>query len=235
MVSEKMTGKVLYKENLSGNVWVIGIEFCEIVNFIPGQYASVKVSDKNDNRFYSVASMTGSKTIELLVDISPMGLGSKYLMNLQVGDDVEIAAFLGEFVIDKTRVGDKKTILFVATGTGIAPIKPMVEDLLINIGFKGDVLLIWGMRSENDLYWLKELDNLHRDFENFKYELVLSKPGKEWPGLRGHVKDIVEKVKLDTKNILVYLCGGPEMVTDMTEVFGDMGVARESVVSEKFA
>ena len=97
MIPERIIGKVEYKENLAGSNYLVRIGFEKKVDFTPGQYASLKVSEDGVRRSYSVASLPGERVIDLLVDVSPMGVGSKYILGLKVGDHVEILGFLGKF------------------------------------------------------------------------------------------------------------------------------------------
>jgi NAD(P)H-flavin reductase len=234
MTPKKMTGRVEYKENLVGQNYLVRFGFEEEVSFVPGQYISLKVSDEGLRRSYSVASLPGGKTVDVLVDVSPMGVGSKYILGLKVGEVVEVLSFFGKFTIDFEQLARAKQVLFLATGTGIAPIKPMIEDLLCQKNYLGEVRLIWGMRHEEDLYWLKEIDNLKRDFDNFKFEVVLSKPREDWPGFRGHVGEVVDCLSQSWSQTLVYLCGAPEMITEMEKKVSQKGVPDEQIFYEKY-
>ncbi len=234
MAPKKIVGRLEYKENLAGNNWLVRIGFDEVLDFTPGQYASIKVSDEGMRRSYSVASLPRKNSLDLLVDVSPMGVGSKFILGLKLGDPVEILGFLGRFTIDTMLLLDAKQVLFVATGTGIAPFKPMIEDLLYKKHFTGEVRLVWGMRHEEDLYWLKELDNINRDFDNFKIDVVISKPGVDWPGFRGHVGVVIDQLKLDGEYTLCYLCGSPEMISETDKKMRDKGVPETKIFYEKY-
>lgn len=234
MPPEKLIGKVEYKENLAGQNFLIRIDFDKKVDFTPGQYASLKVSDEGIRRSYSVASLPNEKTIDLLVDITPMGVGSKYILGLKVGDVVEVLAFLGRFTVDPLLLFGAKYILFLATGTGIAPFKPMIEDLLYRKHFANEVRLVWGTKHSEELYWLKELGNINRDFDNFKHDIVISKPTEDWPGLIGHVEVAVDKLEQDWSKTLVYLCGSPNMIAEMEKNLKDKGVLEANIFYEKY-
>lgn len=234
MPPKKIIGKVEFKENLAGKNYLVRIGFDEKVDFVPGQYTSLKVNEEGMRRSYSVASLPGGKSIDVLVDISPMGIGSKYILGLKVGDEVEVLGFLGRFTVDQSLLFEAKHILFLATGTGIAPLKPMIEDLLYKKHYPGEVRLIWGMRHEEDLYWLKEMDNINRDFDNFKFDVVLSQPTGDWPGFKGHLGVLVEQLLVDWSKTLAYLCGSPEMIADIEKKLKEKGVPEERVFYEKY-
>jgi len=239
MAMEKFVGKVEYKDNLAGQVWLTRISLDREVDFLPGQFVSVKVNGAGERRAYSVASMpreiNGDKReyIDILIDVSPMGVGSRFFLGLSVGDSVEMMGFAGRFVLQEAMLPEA-TAVFVATGTGIAPIRPMIENLLLHKKHIGKIVLIWGMRKEPDLYWIEELERLERDFENFQFQLVLSQPSENWPGKQGHVGDVAEKLDLDWGNAWAYLCGAPAMVEEIKNMFLDRGVEETRVVHEKY-
>ena len=235
MSAKKMPGRVIYKTNLAGDTWILGIELEEKANFIPGQFVSLKVNEEGLRRSYSVASLPNKKNIELVVDVAPMGVGSKYVLGLKVGDLVEVLGFLGKFVVSDDTLSTQKELLFVGTGAGAAPLKPMIEDLLINRGFRGETHLIWGMRFEKDLYWLAELDKLQREYDNFHLDITLSRPGEKWPGVQGHVGDVIDKIKIEGKETSAFLCGNPEMIMEMKKKLMGMGVLEEQIFYERFA
>lgn len=235
MSAKKMPGKVIYKENLAGKTWLIGIELEEKANFIPGQFVSLKVNEEGLRRSYSVASLPGEKHIELVVDVEPMGVGSKYILGLSVGDAVEVLGFLGKFVVSEEILEKQKYLIFIGTGTGVAPLKPMIEDLVINRKYRGQVKLIWGMRHEGDLYWITELDKLQREYDNFNFDVVLSHPTEQWPGVQGHVGDILDDLKIEGASTTALLCGNPEMILETKDKLLIMGVPDEQILFERFA
>lgn len=235
MTPKKIVGEVKYKENLAADVWLVRIALDRKAEFVPGQYVSLKVDVEGVRRSYSVASLPGSNSIDLIVDVSPMGVGSKYIMGLKTGDEVELISFLGRFTIDPDLLPENSEVLMVATGTGIAPLRPMIEDLLKNKNYKGKVHLLWGMRYEKDLYWLKEIENIHRDYDNLDFKLILSQPGEGWPGPKGHVGDLLESMSVDWKDTLAYLCGAPKMVEEINKILIGKGVPDEKIFFERYS
>ena len=111
----------------------------------------------------------------------------------------------------------------------------MIGDLLVKKQYKGEVRLVWGMRHEEDLYWLKEIENIHRDFDNLHFDLVLSQSKPEWPGLSGHVRDVLEKINIDAKNALVYMCGAPAMIDEVSKQLVNKGVPEDKIIFERYS
>lgn len=235
MIAKKISGKVVKKELLSGETWFLEIELAEDLNLIPGQFVSLKVSEDGLRRSYSVAGIKNKTNIDLIVDVSPMGLGSKYILSLSLGSVVEVLGPLGRFTIDDAVLEDENTLMFVGTGTGMVPLKMMIDDLLFVKDYKQRVVLVWGMRHENELYWQKELRGLSEKFENFTYHLTISKPTKEWAGMQGRVGDVLSSFDEIWSGVRAYLCGNPEMIEETKEFLIDKGVDSEKIKFERFA
>lgn len=223
------------KDCLAGETWRLKIGFDEEQNFLPGQYLNLKVTDEGKWRSYSVASLPGKTEVELVVNISPMGVGSRYIVKAEVGQDLEIVGYMGRFVVENLPAQNDKKMLFVANGVGVAPLKPMIEDLLKNKNYQGKADLLWGMRREEDLYWLDELQKMTETYPGFGYEIVLSRPGDDWPGLKGHVDQVVERYLEEEEKPRVYLCGSPEMIEEMKKKLLRGGVKEEEIIYERFA
>lgn len=118
--------KLVSKANLAGSFWLLKLAPTRPFSFLAGQYISLKVDDRGQRRSYSIASFPSQAEIELLIDVSPMGIGSRYVLGLQPGDEVEALGPLGRFGINGKR-GKK---LFVATGCGIVPLRSMILEQL---------------------------------------------------------------------------------------------------------
>ena len=200
------------------------------LEFQAGQYVSVDVGG-GERRSYSIASAPSLKhAVELCVDITPGGKGSEYLKNLRPGSEVSFLAPLGVFVL---KPGEKK-LLFVATGTGIAPLRSMILDLLRDKQDARPLWLYWGLRFVEDMFWEEEFRQMHEFFNNFNFHLTLSRPPNHWPLCNGYVTNCLkQELKLGAE-WGVYLCGSKEMVADGSKLMIEMGVPKEQVHFEKF-
>lgn len=230
-----MVGKyfavVTEKINLAGDNWLVKFKFEENLEYEAGQYLSLKVSDSGDRRSYSIASRPNGRLLELMVDVAPMGVGSKYVLGLKVGDKIEALCPLGAFSIQPSEISEQKKILFVATGSGIVPMKPIIEDLLIDQKYKERLVLVWGMRHKEELYWIEEFKKLEKDFSNFEFKLVLSQAGDDWGGHRGHVADVFDK---NYEEWSAYICGNKEMIAQTAAILEGTGIKRKNIHYEKF-
>lgn len=234
MSAEKVKARLVEKRKLAGGFWWFELEFKDVFNFKAGQYISVKVSDKGDMRAYSIATTPRERKIGLLVDVSPGGMGSSFFLNTKMGEIIEVLGPLGRFVVEKTSQSRfVEGLLFVSTGSGIAPIKSMVEDLLENKKYKGEVKLFWGLRCEEDIFWKEEFKKIEERHRNFKLHMVLSKPGRRWVGRKGRVTDLLKEMK-SLHGWYIYLCGGTEMVNNFRRGLSEKDVKDEDVYFEKY-
>jgi len=219
--------KVVEKRRMKGDFWWVVLKGDEDFKFEAGQYVSVKVSEKGERRDYSIAGREKDEGLALLVDVGPGGVGSRFFENIKEGEMVEVLGPMGEFTVRD----EDKSLVMIATGSGIAPIKIMVEEEIK----KGKrVWLVWGMRYENDVFWVKMFKEWKEKHANFRFDLVLSKVGEEWKGKRGHVQDVVGKGLEEWKGSGFYVCGSRETVEDVERWLLSNGVKLELVRKEKF-
>lgn len=211
-------------------------EFVEPYNldFIAGQYVSVKVAENGTRRSYSICSSPGvTHGFETIVDLEPAGIGCTFLENLQFGDEISLLAPLGKFVLNTTTPEDE--IVFVATGSGISPFKSMILDLLQEKQDQRPITLYWGLRHAEQLCWQDEFSRLSQYFPNFRFHPVLSQAPDEWPLCRGRVTDCLQVHQLPaSKNAGYYLCGRAQMITDVSQVLVERGILPEKIYYEKF-
>lgn len=203
------------------------------LEFAAGQYVMMKVPGLMGVRQYSIASVPSmSHAIEILVDVSPGGLGSTYLKNLKPGDTVEFMAPAGRFVVEQNP--NEKELVFVATGSGISSVKSMLEDLLIDKQDRRPMWLHWGLRYADDVFWFDDLARLAEEHENLTFDLVLSKPPEEWELCRGRVTECVVKHHNDFGTMGAYLCGNKQMIEDVHKLLVAKGVPLEQIHHEQY-
>ena len=226
--------RVKRKEKWPGDYWSIWMERGGL-EYKAGQYVSIKVDEEGERRSYSLASYPDEEDLQLVVNTAPMGKGSRYVLDLEVGDEVEVLGPMGEFVVSGEHLAQEtKGFLMVATGSGIVPFRPMIIDLLKVKKERRPVRLYWGMRYEEDLFWMTEWRDLEREHGNFKIDVVLSKGSGNWKGCGGHVGDCLKNHGGDLKSWQAYVCGSREMVEQMSKLLVELGVNKDGVHFEKF-
>ncbi len=226
----KYTASVVEKKNLTPKVAWLRLYTNAPIPYQEGQYASLVISTAR--RPLSFASASGSPYIEFIADTSPGGVCSTYVQNLATNDTVELLAPYGRFTLTDA---DTHPLLFIATGTGIAPIRAQLQAELANQTTNPKATtLIFGNQDENHILFANELAELAHQHSNFSFIPTLSAPSHAWQGTHGHVTQVVPQL---TKNLLahhLYICGAPRMVTDMVGVLHAHHVPREHIHMEQF-
>lgn len=198
--------------------------------FNAGQYVSIQVAPTGDRRSYSVVSApTITHGFELLIDHQPAGLGAQYFQHLQTGDEITALGPLGAFSLNL----DEESYAFVATGSGIAPFRSMILQLLQQLRTPKQITLYWGLREAGDLFWQAEFQELMRVFPNFHFHPTLSQGPQEWPLCRGRVTDCLSVHDLDLE-AGYYLCGATAMITDVKALLESRGIPTTAIHHEKF-
>jgi Na+-transporting NADH:ubiquinone oxidoreductase subunit F len=96
------------------------------------------------------------------------------------------------------------------------------------------IMLYWGVRHEEDIYWKNEFDMLAKNQLNFSWHLILSKPTSVWRGMTGHVTEHVLNDEKDLANNEFYLCGSRAMTEEVRSKLLDQNVPKEQIKSELF-
>jgi CDP-4-dehydro-6-deoxyglucose reductase, E3 len=225
------TAEVINLSQLTDNVYYFIFNQDHPFIFTPGQYVSIQVSDNRINS-YSVTSKDNSSQFNLLIDTSPGGVGSQFFKKLAVGDKIH---YLGPFGIFTFKPNDgAENILFLATGTGISPIRSLLDSVLKQKQLKIPTMLYLGLRFQKDIFWQDYFENLEKDFPNFKFKLVLSKPEPSWQGLTGHITDHIKLDYPDAKNCSAYICGNKEMIEEAKKILTEAGCPENRIYFEAF-
>jgi ferredoxin-NADP reductase len=201
-------------------------------HFEAGQYVSLQVAERGDRRSYSVCSSPVlTHKFELLVDITPGGLGSQYMQSLQFGAEVKMLGPLGTFTVSNDPA--ETELVFIATGSGITPFRGMLLDQLQTKQDTRPITLYWGLRHEHEMFWQDEFMELSAQFPNFKFHPVISQPSNEWPLCRGRVTNCLSVHDIPSTGGY-YLCGNAAMIKDTTALLAERGITPEHIHFEKF-
>lgn len=201
--------------------------------FRAGQHVIMDIPGIEAKRSYSIASAPGIKdTIELLIDKRPAGPGSTYLGAIAVNDVVTFLAPAGHFWCDDDVTED--AFVFIATGSGICPLRGMIIDLLERGRVSQTISLLWGLRSMADAFWLEELDALAANHANFSYSLALSQESRPGRFLRGRVTDHLASTISTSLTTSFYVCGSQAMIASVGQKLQALGIHSQNIQFEKF-
>jgi CDP-4-dehydro-6-deoxyglucose reductase len=208
-------------DKLSGDVVQVTLRLPpnQPLRFLAGQY--IDLIANGIRRSYSIANAPRDDN-KLVLEVRQVEKGqmSDYLFHTaKVNDLLRIEGPLGTFCLRETT----KTPLFVATGTGIAPIKAMIESLSSN----QSITVYWGGRVAEDIYW-KAIP------KNVTLIPVLSRADDAWQGMRGYVQNAVLADYSDLSDFVVYACGSEAMIRDAKIKFIQAGLSENSFYSDAF-
>lgn len=191
----------------------------QYINFIKGDY----------KRSYSIANCEEAANLVFFIKKYPGGLFSNYLFDeAKVNDLLRIEGPLGTFFFRNT---DKKNIIFLATGTGIAPVKAILEQMDCDSSglLNKNIYLFFGGRSLEDLFWKPEFSTIKVNFIP-----VLSQNAPDWNGSVGYIQDIVLSKSINLSDAVVYACGSEKMINDSNKILIQNGLAEDSFYSDAF-
>lgn len=195
-----------------------------------GQYANIIRGEIK--RSYSIANAYQENgLLTFFIKEYENGLMSNYwFKESKVNDLLRVEGPLGSFFLRESEAGN---IIFIATGTGVAPIKAILENISESIEkFKSKkIWLFVGARYEKDLFWnLDELSSI----SNLNYIPVLSRGSKDWNGERGYVQDILLKQNIPLANAQVYACGSNNMIEAAKKTLVENGLNKKQFFSDAF-
>lgn len=225
-IPKTLPAKINKIEKLTEDVIKIELRFppTQKLNFIAGQY--VNVIKGNIKRSYSIGSTSNENSlIELFIKKYPGGLLSNYWFNeAEINDLLRIEGPRGTFFLRKNPV--IKNIIFLATGTGIAPVKSILETLS-NITDK-NIYLFWGVKRSNDLFWNPRNSGL-----KIHYFPVLSR--EKIPAMEnGYVQNVLLTKNIELAKSILYACGSNDMIHEAKNKLIENGLPDANFYSDAF-
>lgn len=267
MARELLTARLERKDCISESAQCFHFEFSlegvESFPFKSGQFISAVARDENgklQTRAYSIASAANGNRFDLCVNRVENGFFSNFLADLPTlpaGGTFQIHGPHGYFTLHEP-ITDS---LFIATGTGVAPMRAYTQWLFPKDGpdrSEGkDIWLIYGTRHETDIYYREEFESLAARHPNFHYLITISRPQPSWTGLRGHVQEHVARIVEERAarlgqvlpqpapdpsippaelkfDIYAYICGLNNMVAGIRDLLTNYGWHRKQIIFERY-
>lgn len=227
----RLTKKACISESAQCYHLEFAVDELERFDFLSGQFLSAVAVDergKTQTRAYSIASAPEENRFDLCMNRVEGGFFSNHLCDLPEGGSVQVHGPHGHFTL-KTPVTDS---VFIATGTGVAPMRGFTQWLFPETGPDAGIdrsegrhiWLVYGTRHESEIYYRDYFERLAEERENFHYITTLSRATEEWAGRRGYVQEYLAEMAESR--------GGPiQTVQQMGAVGAAEGSLRETVVA----
>jgi ferredoxin-NADP reductase len=205
------------------------------LNARPGQFLtfSFLFDGKKVIRSYSICSSAAtSGYVEITTKRVRDGCVSVFLNDrASVGMTVEANGPFGRFCLDERK---HQSVVFLAAGSGITPIMAMLR-YLDDLCLDTTATLLYCVRTNRDIIFESELEQLRSRLKNFQHHLMLSEPHAEWAGPRGHVsREFIEQTVTDIASQDYFLCGPPLFMDASRTILIGLGVKPERIMQESF-
>ena len=198
------------------------------LRFLPGQYVDILAHGLR--RSYSLANAPRADALlELIVKHYPGGQLSDYWFNrAREGDLLRLEGPFGTFFL---RDAAPTNIVFLATGTGIAPVKALLEEIAVDPARAGRhrIAVFWGNRKAESFCWDPAVLGLDIGFHH-----ILSGDGEDWQGSRGYVQDAAIRHGIDPADTMVYACGSDAMIASARAMLLALGLPARRFLSDAF-
>ena len=222
-------------------------------DYVSGQFVSTVAEDasgKQQTRAYSIASAASGNRFDLCVNRVEGGFFSNRLCDLEPGQEVQFHGPHGLFTLRQPLVD----CIFIATGTGIAPMRGFTQHLFPASGEDRsagrNIWLVYGTRYPSEIYYQEYFEDLAARHPNFHYLSSLSRADESWQGLRGYVQDHVSELLKARRNghqpievppgdlpvfdIHAYICGLNNMVSANRDRLVEVGWHKKQVIFERY-
>jgi CDP-4-dehydro-6-deoxyglucose reductase, E3 len=230
-----LPARVAKKEQLSHDVIALHLQLpsSERLQFLAGQYIEFILKDGKRRAFSIANAPHDAEFLQLHIRVIPGGVFSAYVANeMQEKAILRLEAPFGNFFL---REDSQKPIIFVAGGTGFAPVKGIIEQMLHN-NIKRDIILYRGARVAEDLYMNDLCDKWAEFTPHLTYIPVLSEPpaSDNWQGRTGLVHEAVLEDFKDLSGYQAYVCGAPGMCEVAHHTFVAQGLLADEFFSDAF-
>lgn len=222
------------KQKIQRTPDVISIRFNrpEGFDFTPGQYFFIALK-RGGNQLEKHFTISSSPTELDFIEVTKKLTGHEFanaLAGLREGDTVTINAPFGDFVFK----GEYDKIGMLTGGIGITPLRSIIK-YCTDKQLGTNIVLLYSNRSEDDIPFKAEFEELANQNKNLKVVHTVTQPGKEWKGLKGRIdKEMVQKEIPDYMERIFYICGPPKMVDAMVSILKEMKVPDEQIIQEYF-
>jgi ferredoxin-NADP reductase len=202
-------------------------------DYKPGQYilVSLEVEGKVITKAFSLSSSPTEKDhIEFTKKLTGHPF-SNVLDNMKIGDSAVISGPFGKMIFE----GEYAKVALLSGGIGITPMISICR-YCTDLHLDADIVLIYSNKTENDLAFREELDEMMHNNSNLKVVYTLTRASESWTGCRERIcENMVVREIPDYRERQFLICGPPEMVRSMEEMLALMNIPKDMVKKEALA
>ena len=195
------------------------------IDYTPGQVAILQVKDQAP-AYFAFASAPEDRDLEVLV--KQKAGASSIIYDMCVGEELELLGIAGHgFKLDDMKGRD---LVFVAMGTGVAPLRSALRHVLKRKNDFGQLVVLYGARTPDDFCYRDETEGWKE--AGVELRQVISKPdGHDWSGPTGYVQSLLDHVLPDLKSPVALICGSLEMMEQTRDRLEQMGFKPDEVLT----
>lgn len=195
------------------------------VRFVPGQVAVLSVESEAP-AYFAFASAPEDEELEVLVKQKTGA--SNLIFNMQPGGKIDLLEVVGHgFALEDLK---GKDLVFVAMGTGVAPLRSALRQALKRKHEFGQSVVLYGARTPDDFCFRDETDGWEE--QGVELRQVISRPdGHDWSGPTGYVQSLLDHVLPNLKSPVALVCGSTEMIEQTRNRLGQMGFAPNDILT----
>lgn len=219
-------------KHLTLDVMEIDVELMapEELSYQAGQYMEFKVGGVWRAYSFATPPVSDNPNLMFCAKLEPKGVASDFIRQLEVGSELVMRGPSGNFVVADFH----QPTFFVATGVGVVPFGAMIPDMLMR-GSRQPIRLLFGVRNEEEVFYYDRFNRLSKQYDNFKFVPILSRPRSHWPGETGYVTTYLEISYPYFKDYIFYLCGDKAVVTEAQQILLKAGQDPQKIKLEFFA
>lgn len=200
-----------------------------------GHAAYLRAPDSPQYRPYSIASAPEETArdgwLEFLVQVDASGEGSIPLNRLTVGALIDVDGPVGSFEFPEHPA--EPQLLFIAGGTGIAPLRSMLWHALLAEGARR-VSVVYSARAPEEFAYLEELERLAAEGRIAFRQTVTRTSGPEWTGGLGRIDAACLAPLIEPGATLSFVCGPPALLAEMRPLLQQLGVRPDQIRMEEW-
>lgn len=202
------------------------------LNFLPGQYARLRIPGTDTCRSYSFAHAPNSVgQMQFLIRLLPQGAMSEYIRERAKADDIiEFEAPLGTFYLREVH----RPLYLMAGGTGLSAFLGMLDEMAAQGYCAHPVTLFYGVNDSTDLCEMERLNSYKTSIPGFDFHPVVVNGTPEWTGKQGFITQHLAQEEFLANPFDMYVCGPPPMVEAIKTWFADAGIDNFTMYFEKF-